>query len=268
MGIRFFCPNGHRLNVKSFLAGKRGVCPDCGTRVDIPMESDARATSSKSRNQTVGQEIGAISGRENASATAVLERPVDSATPRDNFDLPVGLPTAAAPVDPAEASVPAKPVVRTNSPAVTTTMASPVAVPVAPVAAPAATSDPLMEAPNAVWYVLPPNGKQYGPARGEVMRKWLTEGRVTPESLVWREGWADWLPATKVFEAMLATAPVVASPVPIVVSEAPRRVIRPARKSSTASGIAIVVTLGLVCIGLFVALVFVLMNSGQTPATP
>ncbi len=36
MGIRFLCPNGHKLNVKTFLAGKRGVCPQCGAKFDIP----------------------------------------------------------------------------------------------------------------------------------------------------------------------------------------------------------------------------------------
>jgi hypothetical protein len=36
MGIRFLCPNGHKLNVKSFLAGKRAICPDCGAKVIVP----------------------------------------------------------------------------------------------------------------------------------------------------------------------------------------------------------------------------------------
>ncbi len=36
MGIRFLCPNGHKLNVKSFLAGKRAICPDCGAKVVVP----------------------------------------------------------------------------------------------------------------------------------------------------------------------------------------------------------------------------------------
>lgn len=43
MGIRFKCPNGHALHVKSFLAGKRGVCPKCGTSVQIPAEQDLEA---------------------------------------------------------------------------------------------------------------------------------------------------------------------------------------------------------------------------------
>ena len=42
MGIRCHCPNGHRLNIKTFLAGKRGICPHCGVRFTIPLESDPR----------------------------------------------------------------------------------------------------------------------------------------------------------------------------------------------------------------------------------
>ena len=40
MGIRFLCPNGHKLNVKSFLAGKRAICPDCGAKVLVPIADD------------------------------------------------------------------------------------------------------------------------------------------------------------------------------------------------------------------------------------
>jgi GYF domain 2 len=36
MGIRFLCPNGHKLNVKSDLAGKRAICPDCGAKLVVP----------------------------------------------------------------------------------------------------------------------------------------------------------------------------------------------------------------------------------------
>ena len=37
MGIRFICPScDNKLNVKSYLAGKRGICPDCRTRIRIP----------------------------------------------------------------------------------------------------------------------------------------------------------------------------------------------------------------------------------------
>jgi len=39
MGIRFLCPNGHKLNVKAFLAGKRGICPDCDAKFLVPGQS-------------------------------------------------------------------------------------------------------------------------------------------------------------------------------------------------------------------------------------
>jgi hypothetical protein len=65
-----------------------------------------------------------------------------------------------------------------------------------PAAAPDATgfgpSNVLDEAPDAIWYVRPPTGGQYGPAKGDVLRRWIAEGRVSEEALVWREGWADW----------------------------------------------------------------------------
>ena len=41
MGIRFYCPNGHKLNVKTFLAGRRGICPHCGVKLIIPTEEEA-----------------------------------------------------------------------------------------------------------------------------------------------------------------------------------------------------------------------------------
>jgi hypothetical protein len=44
MGIRFFCPNGHKLNVKSQLAGLKGYCPDCGAELTIPMTSTRKSS--------------------------------------------------------------------------------------------------------------------------------------------------------------------------------------------------------------------------------
>lgn len=54
MGIRFYCPNGHKLNVKSFLAGKRGKCPDCDARFQIPMESTDQPVLATQSKQLVG----------------------------------------------------------------------------------------------------------------------------------------------------------------------------------------------------------------------
>ncbi len=54
MGIRFTCPNGHKLNVKEHLAGKRGVCPSCGAKVVIPAASEANGGSATAPPSAVG----------------------------------------------------------------------------------------------------------------------------------------------------------------------------------------------------------------------
>lgn len=58
MGIRFSCPNGHKLNVKTFLAGKRGVCPQCGAifivpATDEPTNGESVQPSSVAQSQSV-----------------------------------------------------------------------------------------------------------------------------------------------------------------------------------------------------------------------
>ena len=39
MGIRFYCPNGHKLNVKEFQAGRRGICPFCDAGRRFPRKA-------------------------------------------------------------------------------------------------------------------------------------------------------------------------------------------------------------------------------------
>jgi hypothetical protein len=70
--------------------------------------------------------------------------------------------------------------------------------------------DPIAEAPAAIWYVRPASGGQFGPAAGDVMRQWLTQKRVGPDSLLWREGWTDWKKAVVVFPS-LGPSPAVAA---------------------------------------------------------
>ena len=37
MGIVAHCPQGHRVKVKDYLAGKKGICPTCRARFRIPL---------------------------------------------------------------------------------------------------------------------------------------------------------------------------------------------------------------------------------------
>jgi len=153
MGIKFLCPNGHKLNVKSFLSGKRAICPKCGARVVVPS-------------------VDAIDDAADNSVSDTSSSPGDSAG--ESMELP------------------------------STTMVQSSAA----VASPSATRqsatagaqhDVLAEDPAAVWYVRPATGGQFGPATSEIMRGWLTEGRVGGNALVWRTGWADWRGASEIF---------------------------------------------------------------------
>jgi hypothetical protein len=240
MGIKFRCPNGHKLNVKSFLAGKRGVCPKCGTSVRIPQPS-----------------------------------PEEAAEPADDGD---DLLDEARFPAPGRASA-----VGLGNGVAATSTALPAAMPAMaaiPIAAPA-SGDPIAEAPAAVWYVRPPGGGQYGPARGDVMRRWLTEGRVSNDSIVWREDWSDWRAASDVFGALESAAPQPPSlPVsaPLPKEETPEPAPRAARlisryearkKQGSGLGIAAIVFLGLLCVMLAILLVyFVFGFPGGVPKSP
>lgn len=209
MGIRFFCPNGHKLNVKAFQAGRRGVCPYCGEKTQIPTES-TRPSSREARSSgnaeaesptpdklpsTPGPSALGIPMAELASAGSVSSPGADrSGAEAAAMESPVEAPTVEATSERSPQPPVSSKVASTGYPS-TAEAADPVAA-----AAPRPSlPDPLVEAPNAVWYVRPPAGGQFGPATSEVMRSWLEDGRVTNDSLVWREGWRDWEGASSVF---------------------------------------------------------------------
>lgn len=50
---------------------------------------------------------------------------------------------------------------------------------------------------EATWYVRPPSGGQYGPATTEILKQWISEGRVAASALLWREGWPQWRDASE-----------------------------------------------------------------------
>src|SRR5438874_622573 len=206
MGIKFHCPKGHKLNVKSFLAGKKGVCPKCGTKVRIPTVSEPGLIDSE---------------LEETEAT-------HAGTVKSNGSGAVAAPVLAAPTAPAVSA----------------------AMPGSEHATESAADDPIAAAPAAIWYVRPPTGGQYGPARGEIMRKWIAEGRVSSDSLVWREGWTDWQNAGKLFPtlhesgthaATQAVAPTVSTTMPLSAKSSQRIAARYETKKRDSNTMAIAI---------------------------
>ncbi len=127
-----------------------------------------------------------------------------------------------------------------------------------------APRDPIDEAPHAVWYVRPPTGGQYGPASGEIMRKWVGEGRVSGDSLIWREGWADWKTAASQFPEIGGgpggasappppagiTNPVITSPAAATGSPASPVRTYPRRRNNNSLAMVLVIVLTLAALGL------------------
>jgi hypothetical protein len=223
MGIKFHCPKGHRLNVKSFLAGKKGVCPKCGAKMRIPTASEPALVHSELVHSEVEEE----------------ESDASHHPAKSNGSGAIAAPAATA---------------------MATTEHSGAAT----------ADDPIAEAPAAIWYVRPPSGGQYGPARGEIMRRWIAEGRVSSDSLVWREGWTDWQNAGKLFPVLQAAGTATAAPstsavsttVPISARSSIRTATRYQEKKRESNGLAIgiLVSLGVVCLALVGVLVYVLSH--------
>lgn len=279
MGIRFYCPHcEHKLNVKSFLAGKRGVCPRCGSGLDIPLESQivkgAATPGSEPADGSPAGELAdfAMPALPLPSRDIDLSSPANSGTPHMT---PPGIPVTptsasagqgAAPPFPTISKAGVAPTVPTAAPVIPVASASPVR-PSTPAAAATQVQstpvDPIDESPEAVWYVRPPSGGQYGPARGDVMRKWIGEGRVSADSMVWREGWDDWRSGGTVFPYLRAAA---VPPAPAPVSYAPStpapatssRGYSARRRNSMALAVTTVIVLGLMSVALLVTLVLVI----------
>ena len=255
MGIRFYCPNGHKLNVKEFQAGRRGICPFCGARTQIPTQSTRPSSKSGHRAAAAhtavhddddeqasdsspdilpgeppslpgdpgyqlsgdGKMLGPSTAPDTPSPGPVTAPPAtsaarpQSAATRPSAPFPSVDAVLAAPPSPAAGPAskpspgPTAMPSRSPTPALAPS-ASPGAVrSVTPQAAPTEPPDPIADAPEMIWYIRPPTGGQFGPAPGEMMRTWLGEGRVSADSLVWREGWHDWQEAGTVFPKLRNT---------------------------------------------------------------
>jgi hypothetical protein len=241
MGIKFRCPACDRkLHVKAFLAGKRGVCPKCGAKVWIPLSTEDGATASA--GSVEDQSVSHAATHGGASQSPARHGAASAETARHTASS-----GAPAPSLDLVAAAPGR----------------------------SAGLDPMSEAPSAVWYVRPPSGGQFGPADATIMRRWLQEGRIGAEALVWREGWSGWNLAREVFPSLdepaaaLAEVPAVASHSPdrnaVVVSEqrgaTARRNAAPRSRGLTRS-VAVVIALGILCVALGVALFLVLRRAG------
>jgi hypothetical protein len=161
MGIVSHCPNGHRIKVKDYLAGKIGICPSCSARFRIPPA--------------------------NASPARVPDREAASGLrPESGVPVKSGLPVAAA-VSLDEA-LPAPSPADSGDTMLVEISTDELMIPAA-----------ISEAAAASWCIAVPGGQPSAAMTGDALLDWLTSGRATGGELVWRSDWSDWRPVTEVF---------------------------------------------------------------------
>lgn len=266
MGIRFQCPNGHKMNVKAFLAGKRAFCPKCGVRLVVPLESQENDAAPATTAPATSGNGSALPQSHAASAATNAASP--TAAPRS----PAATVATAAPV----AAHAAAPAMSPKFGADLSAAAAAISLPATggPPALPGALGiDPIAEAPQAVWYVRPRTGGQYGPAPGDIFRQWIAQRRVTADALVWRDGWTDWRLAGEVLPQLASKAPPAfaapATPAPTAATPAANaaetvnataaRYVK-ARRSKSSTIVAICL-LAIIAIALVGVLIYVLNQS-------
>lgn len=102
MGIRFLCPNGHKLNVKGYLAGKRGICPQCDVKFLVPTVSGGMAVEADE-----SEEVESTPSVDNKVAQKVDAPLAAEAQPAATAVVPPPVPSSAAPPAPSVADEPA-----------------------------------------------------------------------------------------------------------------------------------------------------------------
>lgn len=232
MGIIAHCPAGHRVKVKEHLAGRKGICPECGARFRIPEAPASPAWSPGPLPAGLGDDPP-------SPRTPAAARPVDVEEPRGpavGFTAAETFAPKAAEVVPAAEIAPASGVPASAAPAEELPvidapgLGAPVvdapaagvtaAAPRFPTAdfvsfdellaaslpsvvpfeeAPATAGDgagwppALAEAPMLLWCIAEPGGEPSAPLTAAAMHDWLRSGQVRGSEVVWRSDWTEWV---------------------------------------------------------------------------
>ncbi len=64
---------------------------------------------------------------------------------------------------------------------------------------PQPVQSPAVEVVEAFYFVRPPSGGEYGPAAKATIEDWITQRRVTPDTMVCKLGTDEWVKAKDVF---------------------------------------------------------------------
>ncbi|MCA9139780.1 MAG: DUF4339 domain-containing protein [Planctomycetales bacterium] len=195
MGIRFSCHGCAKpLNIKSELAGRRGVCPDCRVKFRIPL---ADAEFSLPLEESAASQLSERRSQEQQAPENASRRAGQNSTGQSRSSQ-VGSNQVLSNQGMADSGY---------------SGAGPATLELdrrASIATSGQEIDLLSGDPTATWYVRPPSGGQYGPATEDVLKSWIAEGRVAKNALLWRDGWAQWREASEALPEISDSLPGVA----------------------------------------------------------
>ena len=197
MGIVCHCPNGHRVKVKDHQAGKRGLCPTCGSKFSIPATTPAEPHADPGAGEipdhsqlplarfvpldpsvvaTLPRALAFGAARAAAEAAAATAAAYESLEPFAET-MPLGTDPLA---DEVTAVWPAEAAVRELHAAIA-------------------------DRPDLVWRIAYPGGEASEPVDAATMQEWLAGGQAEGSELVWRADWPEWLPVRGVFPEFFAS---------------------------------------------------------------
>jgi hypothetical protein len=188
MGIVCRCPNGHRVKVKDYQAGKRGLCPTCGAKFSIPAAGGAAEEGSLSAEGTPDHSQLPL------ARFVPLEPAVIATLPRA---MAFGAARAAAAVAAAAATA--------ELPESMEPYAETMPLGVDPFAggpsdaAPSQLHPAIADRPDLAWRIAYPGGEPSEPVEAATMQEWLAGSQAEGTELVWRADWAEWQPVRTVF---------------------------------------------------------------------
>ncbi len=234
MGIRFFCPRGHKLNVKAELAGKIGICPKCGERMLIPLESTREPGQKRSNfaNNGTPEDVhndslasGLLKDLQEEDIQIIQAEhavQVENANKSEQIKDRIEAEKRSVPIYESEVSagpvrrVEIKPII-SNDVQGTLSFSGP--------------GNDLSESQNApdrklfgpampvldqnsdyAWHVRGADNQTYGPANSQTIKTWIKEKRIGPSTLVWHEGWSNWKEAKEVFSELVPVNAVITTP--------------------------------------------------------
>ncbi len=189
MGICFFCPNGHPLNVKAELAGRIGLCPKCRVKMRIPLQSMREVDERDYHGQQTAEAVPDMRSRESVSSKSRADSQVSN---QENAWGATSSPDPESPVNELiiRATEKSSRNVRERRYEAEVDLSN---------------TATLLEDPDALWYVITLDNRRYGPAQGSVLRAWIDERRVGPRTRILRSGWKSPLEAGQVFPEIVKT---------------------------------------------------------------